>query len=178
MLIDDIRNSQNGNQEMVLGLVKKFSPTLKKHARKLETEDAYYDLQADFLELILHLDCDKLRETSDGAIVQYLSQSIYHSYIKHLRHLIDNKVPTISTDELTDDILYQNSRTHTQGGLLSISIPPELLSAQEADAFYQIKILGYSAAELSRKRGVSRQSVNQAKHRAISKLKKFFQENN
>lgn len=114
MLINDIRNGQSGNQQAVLDLVNQFSPALKKYARKLETEDAYYDLQADFLDLILNLDCDKLRETSDGAIVQYLSQSIYHSYIKHLRHLIDNKMPTISTDELTDDVLYQNSFAHTQ----------------------------------------------------------------
>ena len=79
MIMDAIRSSQRGNQQATLDLVKKFSPELKKYARKLETEDAYYDLQADFLEIILHLDCDRLRITSDGAMVQYLSQSIYHA---------------------------------------------------------------------------------------------------
>ena len=108
MIIDDIRNGQNGNQQAVMDLVNKFSPALKKYARKLETEDAYFDLQAEFLDLILHLNCDKMRETGDGAMVQYLSQSIYHAYIKLLRQLIDNKMPCISTDNLTDGILYQN----------------------------------------------------------------------
>lgn len=36
MIIDDIRNGQNGNQQAVMDLVNKFSPALKKYARKLE----------------------------------------------------------------------------------------------------------------------------------------------
>lgn len=100
MIIDDVRSSQKGDQQAVLDLINKFSPALKKYARKLETEDAYYDLQVEFLDLILNLDCSKLRETGDGAMVQYLSQSIYHAYIKLLRQLIDNKMPNISTDDL------------------------------------------------------------------------------
>lgn len=177
MIIDDIRSGQCGNQQAVLDLISKFSPALKKYARKLETEDAYYDLQAEFLELILHLNCDKLRETSDGAMVQYLSQSIYHAYIKLLRHLIDNKTPMISTDELTDGILYRNAMIHEPQYSL-FDIPSTLLAPQEADAFYHICILGYSAAELAKKRVVSRQSINQSKRRALSKLRHFFEENN
>ena len=175
MIMDAIRSSQRGNQQATLDLVKKFSPALKKYARKLETEDAYYDLQADFLEIILHLDCDRLRITSDGAMVQYLSQSIYHAYIKRLRHLIDNKLPTVSVEDLTDRTLYQSSifdKAHYDFS----EIPPALLTPQEANAFYQVCILGCSAAEVAQKRGVTRQSVNQAKRKAILKLRQFFEE--
>lgn len=173
MIIDDIRSGQCGNQSAVLHLINGFSPMMKKYARKLETEDAYYDLQTEFIELILYLDCNKLRNTSDGAMVQYLSQSIYHAYIKLLRQLIDNKVPTISVDELTDNILYQSLATH-ENHSSSYDIPPALLTPQEADTFYQICILGYSASELAQKKGVTRQSVNQAKQRAISKLRRYL----
>lgn len=175
MIIDDIRSGQRGNQSAVLRLINGFSPTLKKYAHKLKTEDAYFDLQAEFIELILYLDCNKLRNTSDGAMVKYLSQSIYHAYIKLLRQLIDNNVPTISVDELTDNILYQSPTTH-ENCFDSYDIPPDLLTSQEADVFYQICILGYSASELARKKGVSRQSINQAKQRAISKLQRYFTE--
>lgn len=109
-------------------------------------------------------------------MVQYLSQSIYHAYIKLLRHLIDNKAPTISTEELTDGLRYQNSITYESQHPL-FGIPSTLLAPQEADAFYHICILGYSAAELARKKGVSRQSINQAKQRALSKLQRYFKEN-
>lgn len=175
MIIDDIRSGQYGDQSAVLRLVNKFSPELKKYAQKLETEDAYYDLQAEFIELILYLDCNKLRNKSDGAMVQYLSQSIYHAYIKLLRQLIDNKAPIISANDLTDSILYQSPITYENRSDL-FDIPPTLLTPQEAYAFYQICILGYSAAELARKKGVTRQSINQAKQRAISKLRQYFTE--
>lgn len=173
MIIDDIRNGQNGDQQAILDLIKKFSPILKKYAWKLKTEDAYYDLQLEFLETILHLDYTKLRETSDGAMVQYLSQSVYHAYIKLLRHLIDNKVPTVSIDELADSILYPNSLFYESPCIFN-EFPSTMLTFQEADIFYKIEIFGYSAAELARERGTSRQNVNQIKRRAVDKLRRYL----
>lgn len=108
-------------------------------------------------------------------MVQYLSHSIYHAYIKLLRHLIDNKMPVSSTDELTDSRLYQNSIIY-EAHYDTLELPPTLLTKQEADVFYQICILGYSAAELARKMKTSRQNINQTKRRAISKLKRYLQE--
>lgn len=175
MIIDDICNGQRGDQEAILNLVNKFSPTLKKYARRLGTEDGYYDLEVEFLDVLLHLDCNKLRETGDGAMVMYLSRSIYHAYIKLLRHLIDNKVPTGSVDELTDNILYQNSLIH-EADYSTLFLPENLLTSQEKEAFYRICILGYSAAEVARKTGVSRQNINQAKQRALSKLRRYLKE--
>lgn len=175
MIIDDIRSGQSGNQQSVLDLVRRFSPILKKYARKLETEDAYYDLQAEFLELIYRFDCSKLGSANEGAVVQYLSRSIYHAYVKLLGQLIDNKVPTISVEDLTDSVLYQNSIT-CEIPCKSFAIPPTLLTPLETDAFNLICVWGYSAAELARREGVSRQSVNQAKQRAVLKLQHFFME--
>lgn len=173
MIIDDICNGQNGDQQAILDLIKKFSPILKKYARKLETEDAYYDLQLEFLETILHLNHTTLRETSDGAMVRYLSQSVYHAYTKLLGHLIDNKVPTVSIDELTDSILYPNSLFYEFQNT-SIDVPSTILTFQEANIFYHTKILGYSAAELARNLGTSRQNVNQIKRRAVDKLRRYL----
>lgn len=95
MIIDDIRNSQLGNQQAMLDLVERFTPALKKYARKLETEDALNDLVLEFLEVILHLDCSSIRQQGDGAMVNYLSRSINCSYIKLLNRLIKNKIPCV-----------------------------------------------------------------------------------
>lgn len=123
--------------------------------------------------LILRLDCDKLSSTGNGAMVQYLSQSIYHACIKLLRHLIDNKVPIISANELTDCVLYQNSIVYTNPHNV-FDFLSTLLTPQEINVFYHICILGCSAADLSRKGAGSRQIVNQTKQRAISKLRRFL----
>ena len=72
-------------------LVSKFSGILKKYARKLNYEDAEQDLTADFIELIHHIDIEKLNNTSDGAIVNFLIRSTYHYYVKRLQKERDRK---------------------------------------------------------------------------------------
>ena len=73
MIIDLIQESQHGNQDATMKLIKTFSPTLRKYARALEIEDAYQDLQLDFIEVIQSIRCDELNIRGDGAMVNYLS---------------------------------------------------------------------------------------------------------
>jgi DNA-directed RNA polymerase sigma subunit (sigma70/sigma32) len=173
MIIDDIQNGQNGNQQAILNLIEKFNPVLKKYARKLETEDAYNDLQLEFLETILYLNCGKLNQQGDGAMVNYLSRSIYHSYVKLLQRLISKKIPAISVDELTDQVLYQNSGFYLDG-ISTIEIPPDLLTRKEKYILHKIHIMGCSSAEIARTNKMSRQNVNQIKLRAEKKLRNYL----
>lgn len=93
MLIDSIIHAQQGCDSDMMFLVSKFSGILKKYARKLNYEDAEQDLTADFIELIHHIDIEKLNNTSDGAIVNFLIRSTYHYYVKRLQKERDRKVP-------------------------------------------------------------------------------------
>ena len=43
MIIDQICSSQNGDKHAVVELIEKFTPILRKYARKLDVEDAYND---------------------------------------------------------------------------------------------------------------------------------------
>lgn len=71
MIIDLIQESQHGNQDATMKLIKTFSPTLRKYARALEIEDAYQDLQLDFIEVIQSIRCDELniRGTEPWSII-------------------------------------------------------------------------------------------------------------
>lgn len=84
MLIDSIIHAQQGCDSDMMFLVSKFSGILKKYARKLNYEDAEQDLTADFIELIHHIDIEKLNNTSDGAIVNFLIRSTYHYYVNRV----------------------------------------------------------------------------------------------
>lgn len=173
MIIDDIRNSQLGDQQAMLNLVERFTPALKKYARKLETEDAFNDLVLEFLEIILHLDCSSIRQQGDGAMVNYLSRSIYCSYIKLLDRLIKNKIPCVSGDDVTDAMLYKHHHIEMLDAF-PFELPENLLSPREQNAFFGIHVMGYSAAEIARVLGTSRQNINQAKLRAEQKLRDFL----
>ncbi len=175
MIIDDIQRGQDGDQQAVLHLIKKFDPLLKKYARKLETEDAYYDLQLEFLEIITNLNCNTIRKRGDGAMVNYLSKCIRHSYVKLLHRLISNKIPYTSLDELTDQVLLQCS-VYQAAVTPSIELPADLLTKKEKDIIYKIHILGHSAASVAKCYGTSRQNVNQTKLRAEKKLRAYMEE--
>lgn len=51
MLSEAIASAQHNNPDSLLALIEKFKPLLKKYAYKLHYEDAYYDLQLDFIIL-------------------------------------------------------------------------------------------------------------------------------
>ncbi len=173
MIVQEIRESQKGNQQATLNLIERFAPLLNKYARKLEPEDGFYDLQLEFLELILHLDCDKVNMQNDGALVNYLSHSIYHSHIKLLKRVITRKTPTISTEELIDQMAFQNA-LFQEPQTLDFDIPPSLLTSKEQQILYEVYVEGYSAAEIARRVGSTRQNVNQVKRRGEQKLKKYL----
>ena len=109
MLHNIIRSAQNGNQDAMLLLIEKFSPLLQKYARKLNNEDAESELTLAFIELITAFNLEKMQCSSDGAVVNYISHSIHHSYIKLLKRAIAYKVETVSVDELTDKALLSYS---------------------------------------------------------------------
>lgn len=59
MLDETIASAQHNNSESLLALIEKFKPLLKKYAYKLHYEDAYYDLQLDFIQIILTINLDR-----------------------------------------------------------------------------------------------------------------------
>ena len=175
MIIDTVQECQRGNQEAKLELIKKFEPALKKYARKLGTEDAYYDLQLDFLETINAIKCDGLKQCGDGAMVNYLSRSIRHACANRIREIIAQKTVSDSIDETPDAAFYRNSAYH-EPKFSYIEIPEDLLTSLEKETLFLIHTMGYSASEVARSRGVTRQNVNQVKLRAEKKLRNYLTE--
>ena len=55
MLSEAIASAQHNNPDSLLALIEKFKPLLKKYAYKLHYEDAYYDLQLDFIQIVLSI---------------------------------------------------------------------------------------------------------------------------
>lgn len=78
MLLEELKSAQSGNEEAMLNLITKFMPLFKKYERKLGYEDAINDLIVDFIEFVTKWNLNNLRQSSDGAIVNYIAQSIYH----------------------------------------------------------------------------------------------------
>jgi hypothetical protein len=85
-----VYGAQNGNQDDKLALVEKFDPLLKKYAKNLGTEDAYCELREEFLRILANMNLLKLENRKNGAVFNYLKQSIHNSFNsclgQHIKH--------------------------------------------------------------------------------------------
>lgn len=176
MLYVTIQQAQMGNEDAMMSLISKFSGLTKKYGRKLGYEDAECDLVADFIELIRRLKLEKLNNTSDGAIVNFIGQSIYRAYLKRLSYEIDKKPSEVSLEDLTP-VQIQSLQLATATELhesIESCFPEVGLSDKEIMVLTAIYEGGHSASALARQLNVSRQNVNQIKNRALLKLRKQF----
>lgn len=174
MLIDLIRSAQEGNQDEMLLLIGKFSGLLKKYGRKLRCEDAENDLTADFIELIKTYQFEKLNNSSDGAIVNFLARSVYRFYLKRLQVLIEKTPSVISIEDLTptqkDHLSVQISVENEMS--VSLLISGGQLTQKEIYVLTAIYEKGCFVSKLADFLHVSRQNVNQIKKRDEKKLRK------
>ncbi|WP_006524730.1 hypothetical protein [Desulfoscipio gibsoniae] len=76
MTKDLIVQSQTGDSSATLTLIRKFDPLLRKYAYKLYYDDAYNDLLFDFIEFLNNIRLDRMRDTSEGILISYISTSI------------------------------------------------------------------------------------------------------
>lgn len=178
MLLEELDRAQSGDDQAMLNLISKFLPLIKKYERRLGYEDAANDLTADFIEFISKWNLNNFHQSSDGAVVKYIAQSLYHIYLERLKFQIEIEPKCISMEELTPAQLNElSAKTATWDKYtLSTVIPNGLLTPREFFILSEIYERGTPVASLAKSLRVSRQNVNQIKKKAVAKLKRQFGE--
>ena len=163
------------NSDVLLNLITKFSPLLKKYAAMLRYEDAYADLQLDFIEMICKFNMDKMKRTDNFTLLSYIKKVIYNSYIKyskiHRGYCVNNYLFSEMSEEqfAVVSVLYSTTDDHDAYKFIEYQ---KYLTQQEFEVILMIYYYGYEVSEISKLKHVSRQAVNQVKVRALSKLHK------
>ena len=167
MLLDEIRNAQDGNQDAMMTIIRRFNPLLRKYGRKL----GY--LTVELIEQIKEFQISKLRSTSEGAIVNYIATTIYRDYSRILKSIIEEHPKSVSLEDMTpsqkNKLFFDNAAYDEQP--LSLYIPKGILTDTEQAILIAIYEEGKSIAEIAKQQNVSRQNINQIKKKAITKLK-------
>ena len=174
MLIDLLRASQDNDQEAMLTLLQRFHPLLKKYGRKLGYEDAEEDLAADFIELVKKLNLSHINDSSDGALTNYISKSVYRLFLKRLYTIMEKEPQSVYIEDMSPT-QHNDLSMHTavwNEETISQDLPQGLLSQKELYILFAIYERGESAASIARKLKVTRQNINQIKKNAERKLKK------
>lgn len=174
-VLKHVKLSQSDDTEM-LGLIKAFEPLLKKYARILNYEDAFYDLQLKFIDFIYKFDTDSFSPKNDKYVLAYISKSIKNKFSTILAQkkfsIIEYKMCDLSDVE-KENVEIASSCMDSYINLYIEDIQ-KVLSEHEFIIFYETTILGKTSQYVATKMGVTRQAVNQNKRRSQSKLRKLF----
>lgn len=167
------------DDEAALQLLEMFDKLLKKYARLLGTEDAYEELRLFFFELLDRLKCKNLCGNSDGYAVSYISKSVKNQYIALSKARNSRKEDTFS-DMSEEQMVYveQIAATDDRVDISSCFPSGNKLSEREKLILQQFFVDDYSIEEIAQRLNISRQAVNQAKKRALNKIREALNENN
>ncbi len=176
MLKDTIAAAQRNDEESLLALIEKFKPLLKKYAYKLHYEDSFYDLQLDFIQIVTTLNLEAQTKESEGALVNYICNSVQHAYCKRLKYILDRSVSTTEIDSLTNaqvaEALSASFSCETSDFLFDAE---KVLTEKERKIIALVYEYQLSSAEVARKMHTTRQNVNQCKKRAEQKLRAYYE---
>ena len=172
-----IQDAQSGNKESMSYLLEKFSPLIRKMSYqialkgKTDQEDVYSDLQLEFILLIHNIKLNCIENVNDGALVNYIAKSIKRAKPMSLSNIKE----TVGFGDLSPaearETQLRTSNFDTYDRLLLLDLE-KLLTPKEFIVIKWIFFDGQTVKEIAMKAGITRQSVNQIKLRALKKLKK------
>ena len=173
MLYELICRAQNGDKEAMQELVDRFTPLMKKEAKRLAYEDAYEEIRLFFIELIDSIKIETIKLKEDGGITSYINVSIINFYNKETMKN-DRRKKEIVVSALSTEQEYYVEKKLSKEDKINLFIElnmEEKLTPNEYRIIYLVFIEGYSAAEIARSMNRTRQAVNQLKKRALKKIK-------
>lgn len=167
---------RQGDCDKGLELIEQFSPLHKRFARLLGSEDAFNDLQLDFLIILKNIPDAILGKASDGEIVNYLKTSVKNAYILLSKKAKAN-VPLLYYEDVInkDQLAYNEGSFEVSGydGLFMEDLR-QILSPKEFAIIIKHYFYDFTIAEIAAQQHVTRQTINQVKLSALKKLKAFW----
>ena len=128
---------------------------------------------ADFIEWVKNLNLSNIYDSSDGALTNYISKSVYRLFLRRLCSTIEKEPRYIYFEDMTptqkNDLLKHTAVSDELP--LSQVLPQGILSEAELNILTAIYEDGESVTGIARKLNVSRQNINQIKKRAEQKLR-------
>ncbi|MFR2156551.1 MAG: RNA polymerase sigma factor [Evtepia gabavorous] len=178
--MDQIIQAKQGSQADMLSLLQQFQPILKKYGRKLWGEDGLEDMTAAFLQVIHDMKPEQIRCRAEGAVVQYLVQSVRHAYERLQRERMRQPAIAFSLNEMEEQdslpaLAKEDSAEKQRFSDLVKGCPR--LTEKETYVLEQVYYWGYTAAELAPD-GDQQAKRQSDQLRALGKLRRQWEQRN
>lgn len=167
-ILKKVMNYRKGDNESLLKIIEIFNPLLIKYSKLIDGEDTKQDLIMHLISVINKIKFDNKNLCEDKMIVGYVAKSIRNEYIRLSRKR--NKI-LLNELELNLDIEIEYDGFDSEFEMLDTF---KVLSEKEAYIMKLIYVYYLSVSEVSDYMKISRQAVNQAKNRALNKIKNIY----
>ena len=164
-----ISDAKKGDKDSMLEILSKFKPLIKKYSYMMNYEDAENDLILSMIQLIN----DMPSLSNDGQAVNYINQSIYNAYIKHIKLQIKKRKNEYlcDTEEIKNiSMLYDDFYEAN----VDLKCAIEQLSKNQRNVIILKFIYMLPDKEIMKKLKLSRQSVYKNKIKGLEKLKEIL----
>ena len=172
-LLESIIEVQKDRDGKLIDLINRFKPLISKYAYRLGYEDAFWDMQLRFIEIILSLNTNRLEALEYTELLTYICACVHNAYISLSKASCQYKemfFPVSEIFEQAEEGIYDDYKE------LILSDVKNVLTDSEFDVVFKHFFAGMKIDDIATQKGVSRQAVNQIKNRAIKKLRKAFEE--
>jgi len=170
-----IKRAKNGDQSAKMELITKFRPLMRKYNRRYFNDDIEADLIIGILELIIKIDLSKFDESAEGALVNYIALAIRNKYIDLIKKSsFQENMQTNYSEILIGELLEEDFTNSTISNIYLRWLFEQLPNFQK-EIISAIYIDGKREIDIANEKKLSKQSISNAKRRAVQKLKKIYE---
>nr|WP_308628254.1 sigma factor-like helix-turn-helix DNA-binding protein [uncultured Eisenbergiella sp.] len=175
MYYEMISEYQSGNDKILMELIEYFQPLLKKYAFMLGYQDAYNDLQLEFIEFLQKMPLTALNSANDGTIVEYIRVTVVNFYRAEVKKLIKKKNEILMSElsESQQSVVYNRNSGYDDTFLFEYELD-KILNAEEKEIIYLIYVLEFTSSDIAKMKYKTRQAINQKKKRALNKIREYI----
>lgn len=167
-IIGKVKRYRDGESECLIEIITLFNPVLSKYSKLVDGEDTKQDLIMHLMKVLRTAKFYDENLCEDKLIFSYILKSIRYEYIRLSKN--KNKI-SFNEMELNLDVEVAYDGFENEFELMDMF---KILSEREAYIIKLIYIYYLSASEVADYMKISRQAVNQAKNRALKKIKKLY----
>ncbi|MCI6691495.1 MAG: sigma-70 family RNA polymerase sigma factor [Clostridium sp.] len=167
-MFEKIIEYKNGDEKSLLEIIKIFNPLIIKYSRLLDEEDTKQDLILHLIKVMNNIPTNKKLKNKE--IVGYVAKAIRNEYINLSKKMDKIKINEV---ELNLDMEIGYEECEYEFEILDMF---KVLSKKECFIMRLLYIHYLSISEVADYMKISRQAVNQAKNRALKKIKKMYLE--
>lgn len=169
-----ISAAQANNSDAMMDLIVKFDPIIRKYTRMMKyDEDFRSDLTLHLIEIINSIDLGKLKIQNDCSIINYIKKSLHHQYIllSKKQKIYRNHENFFEYEDIEGWLGEDHSTEDNINSMITDNLMKSVLSEREYICVKLMIVDGMSSAEAAKILNITRQTVNEAKIRGLSKLK-------